>query len=474
VVRVEVDFADYRGLVAQREQALEEGVILVSSADFVPAVVRAGDEVVAARARLAEGPAVDLQADGTWPLEVRVEDDGRLLGARRFYLQDPALGLRWWAFTRSLEREGVRAADYRFVRLVFNGDDRGLYAFQEGPEGSGGVVAEFDADRLWEAVAHFDGDVEAAFSDPLANLSPFGYPYLEVDTARDADLDRVPSLVAQREEATALLHALQTGSRTPSGLLDVEGYARLLALAELWGVPEAVFPVNLKFRLDPATGRLEPVAFRGGALGEGGRLPLAATHGDPQVQEAYVREATRVSHPDYLVGLEDDLGAGWAELRAELGKDAGEAPWEDLAHRAALVRRSLRPVRPVFAYVAQPGGGTTGVLRVGVANALNLPVEVLGFDVGGATFIEVEDAPLVGGATALLGEGGAVLRAFDDGVLDYAYFDVPLSLVHRRDAELDFEGAVEVLVATRLLGGEVRQLTSAQQGLPALGLEGGE
>ena len=176
-----MNFDSYDAILGQREQALELGVYVPSGQDFVTATIQLDGSTVPVRMRLLEGPADHLGDDEKWGFELRTRQNQLLLDMQRFYLLDPAANnwLAEWAFARALEREDILAARYQFVHLTFNGADRGIYALQEGfanellaAQGrTEGVIARFDADLLWESIAHFGGDAQAAFADPVANLS---------------------------------------------------------------------------------------------------------------------------------------------------------------------------------------------------------------------------------------------------------------------------------------------------------------
>jgi len=467
-LQIDMKFAQYNVLLEQRTRALEENVILTSAKDFLPAVARVGDEVVAVQLRLMEGPAVGLTPTGKWPLELRVQEGGTLLGMQRFYLQDPELvgGQAAVALDRVLAREGVLTARLQQVRLIFNGDDRGIYALQEGFAGpfleaqgrSGGVIVGFDADPFWQQVAHFGGDLTAALADPVLDLG--GLHYLEADAFDDPAIDRDPLLQAQRDTALGLLRALQAGTRPASEILDVERYARFLALIDLWGLPERASPLNLGFYLAPGGERLEePVSFASSFPPyPDERLSLAVTYDDPQIQIAYAQEAARVSTPAYL-----------EELRAVFGEEFDAALWDRLAERQELIRRSLNPVRPVFAYLADPTPKSYGVLRVGVANVAQLPAAILGFDIGGLTFVELDPAWQCDAQDERVAEAdGVVLRAHDAGSrVRYVHFDIPLALVAAQ-AKLDPHGDFTLSVAVRVAGSSERVLVPARPGTPLL------
>ena len=133
--------------------------------------------------------------------------------------------------------------------------------------------------------------------------------------------------------------------------------------------------------------------------------------------------------------------------------------------------RDLDPVQPVLAYLGPPETTSDAVVRLYVANVLNLPVEIVGFDVHGATVLPAGREWLHDGSTEVLsGTGeGVVLRGFDrerSPAFDYVRFDVPLTEIHRRDSELDFMQPLDMQVITRIVGLERTQLTLAQEGYP--------
>jgi len=477
---VHMDFASYDDILDRREQALRDGVYVPSDRDFVAATIQLDGAVVPVMMRLLAGPADHLGDDEKWGFEVRTRQNRRLLDMQRFYLLDPAVNnwLNQWAFARALEREGILVARYQFVRLIFNGDDRGVYALQEGfanellaaqgrPEG---VIVRFDADLLWKSIAHFGGDAQAAYADPVTNLSATDFQYFEVDAFRDAAIARDPDLSAQRDDAIGLLRALQTGELRASDVFDVEQYGRFLALVDLWGAMQGVSLVNLHYYYNPTSARLEPIGFNANPLGSNGRLSLAATYGDPVMQTVYVREALRLSQPEYLGQLQTELEPELRRLQRAVSFEykAIESPWDELRHRQEQIRRSLDPVQPVLAYLGSPALTMSGTVRVDVGNVLNLPVEIVGFDIHGATFLPAERRWLRDVSAELLTDrdGRIVLRAFDAArtpVIRYAHFDIPLTEIHRLDSELDFMQELDVRVATRILGLSTTHLTLARR-----------
>jgi hypothetical protein len=480
---VEMDFTSYDGILDQRERALQAGVYIPRKRDFVTATIRLNASAIPVRLRLLGGPADHLGDDEKWGFEVRTRDDCQLFGMQRFYLLDPVVNnwLSQWAFARALEREGILAARYEFVHLILNGDNRGTYALQEGfandllvaqgrPEG---VIVEFDADLLWESIAHFQGNAQAAYTDPIVNLSASDFQYFEVDTFRDALIASDPTLSIHKDSAIGLLRALQTGELKASNVFDVELYARFLALVDLWGATQGTSLVNLRYYYNPVSARLEPIGYNANALGSDARLSLAAAYDDPVLQAAYVREALRISQPEYLDQLQTELDPQLQRLKRAVSTEYKgiEPPWDELRTRQEHLCRSLDPVRPVFAYLGSPTLAMSGTLRVDVGNVLNLPVEIIGFDIDGATFLPVDRGWLEGESAGLLTDhvDKVVLRALDtdrSAVIRYAHFDIQLADIQRLDSELGFIQEMDVQVATRILGLSKTHLTTARHGYP--------
>lgn len=479
---IDMPFANYNDtILRQRNEALSSGVYLGPEEDFANADIQFDGEQIPVRLRLQQGPASHLGDDEKWNLEVRTRDDRQLLGMQRFFLIDPADNnwLNEWAFMETLRREGLLAPRYHFVNLIFNGDDRGIYAVQEGfgaelmtSQGrQEGVLVEFDANLLWEATRQFEGDTAAALQDPVTNLSTTNFQLFEVDTFRDATIAENELLSAQKDAAIGLLRGLQSGELAASDVFDVELYGRFLAVVDLWGALEATSLLNIRFYYNPESGKLEPVGFNGNALGQDGRISLAATFDDPALQTAYSEAAARLSQPDYLNALQEALEPEWQTLqRAIRGEHNSTLPWDALAARQNQMQLSLAPLQPVFAYLGPPSLSMEAIIQVDVANVLNLPVEILGFDIDGATFLEVDPAWLRESDAVFLPaeDGRLILSSINDGEnpVRFARFHLPLTTIVQLDSELDFMQEPEILVATRILGQERPQLTAARPGYP--------
>jgi hypothetical protein len=479
VLALDVNFENYSGLLRQREKALAGGILFDEDADFYPAAIQADNEEIPIRIRLLPGAARQLNDGEKWNFEIETRDNRELFGQTRLNLIDPADNnwLGEWAFMRALQHEQLPAAGYDFAQLFLNGENRGIYALQEAfasilpaaEERPQQVIVAYDTGPLWEAVSYFGGDTAAAAADPVTNFATNDLRFVAIEDSRDPLVNDDELLRAQMERAQTLLLGLQRGDLAAAQVFDVEQYGRFLALADLFGAPAALSPFNLRYAYDAGSDRLSPIGINGDALAEDARIPLAAAYQDPQLQAAYAAAAAYYGAPAFLADLQAALDPELQPLSQAVGVNGNrDELWATLAERQSRLRRSLQPAQPVIAQLGPPERAQEAIIEVNVANAINLPLEILGFDIDGATFLDMNPAWLTAGAEYVSGEDGRIVLPPVSGEaprrLNFVTFELPVTEIIKQDRELDFLNEIEVQVATRVLGLEETQLTPAAAG----------
>lgn len=390
---IEVAPADFARIEAKREEALQLGVLLATGSDYVPATIRLGHDEIPVELRL-KGDWADHFAHDKWSFRVRTLGENYLFGMRVFSLQDPSTRtfLNEWVFLQNLRLEDVLAVRYHFVRVVLNGKYKGIYALEEGfskelfeaQERREGLIIRYDEDLVWEYRAFYDDQ-----------LIPRGVnEFYIIDEFQSGRINADPILSVQRDIAVGLLRALWTGERNGAEVLDLETTGRFLALTDLWNAHHGLIWHNLRYYYNPVTTRLEPIAFDSHPLAsvldpEMVGLPQSAFYHDPYLQAAYVRELQRINQPGYVELLEAQLGPEFDVLRAvlqpEFGPDVLLPPWDVLRRRQDLIGQVLNSHQMVYAYVQYPRvqHPTTTTLHIDVGNLLDLPVEIVGFEIDG-------------------------------------------------------------------------------------------
>lgn len=388
--------ADLSRLEARRRRALEEGVLVASDADDVPAEIGYGGRRMKAKVRL-KGHFLDHLEDEDWSFGVNLSAGESVLGMTRFSLMHPRRRhyADEWLLLRVLRREGLLALRYEFVRLDLNGRDLGLYALEEHFNSKGllaasrrsdGPVVRFDDENFWRDMRRTGADEDSAGAAGMQELAAAAPTVF-----RAAHFASDPALAAQAAAATALLEGARSGTVPASNVFDAARMGRFFALSELlMGLHGAATPLNLRFYYDPLAARLEPIGYDANESEPGESFSrdwagfpaealrdetgfYARLFADRAFLAAYIRALDEVTAPGWLEGALAGAGAppsfeGYSFPRAALERNR------------ARMRARVDPERALSAFVVRDEAGG---LELEAGNLLALPVEVLGVSVDG-------------------------------------------------------------------------------------------
>ena len=132
LIKMDMNFKNFQTIAAKRTEALDQGILFASDADFVSADLKLDSLAVPIRARL-KGDWVDHLRGNKWSYRIEVKGDQHLLGMSRFSIQHPATRkyVLEWGFFKNLRMEGILSPRYDFIELVFNGENKGFFALEE-------------------------------------------------------------------------------------------------------------------------------------------------------------------------------------------------------------------------------------------------------------------------------------------------------------------------------------------------------
>ena len=481
---VDMKLKHLRKVEAKREEAIQRGILFSSDDDYVPAQLRFDGRGIPVKMRL-KGDTWPHFAGDKWSFRIKLNEDDRLFGMRRFSIQSPATRgyIDGWAALENFSHEGVLSPRLSFVNITFNGADKGIYALEEFfakemVEAQGrrsGVIVAFHEDIFW--IRRDQLAVPASIRQELFHyenaVDPQDHRSRIIDTFASGAVQRDPALVKQRDEAIRLLRGFQQQTLRPSEIFDIRLLARYLAIVELWSAPHGTAPNNIRFYYNPISARLEPV---GSEPGPGFRVDsdtaslfalettwVREALEDPVVAGAYVEELRRVSSEEYLHELEAAIGKDLELSLVALHREWPQltTPWGKLRARQEVLRATLRPPSLVQALHLPSGvemngpalGETNPSAIIHVANMFPLPTEVIGF--------KVDDGPLVAATDFLatsdlsrvqVAEGAVVLGARRPGEsLSFAVFSGPVPAQGVSD---QLEGASAIMVVNRLIGSD--------------------
>ena len=394
-VFLDIPFDAMLQIETKRDEALAIGVLYASDDDFVSATMRYNDEQTLNIKLRLKGDWVDHLAGDKWSFRVHVtENDGAVLGMRRFSLQGPQTRtfMSDWGFHQTLFREGILATRYHFVNVIINGEHKGVYALEESfsedllesQERREGIILRFNEDLLWYDWGNFIntntdlGRFWLVDNPANSEITPF----------RGTRVDGNETLSEEFQAAEALLSSLQQGLLSADQALDEDLWGRYFAITDLWGGGHGTAWHNDRFYFNPVTSLLEPVAFDAYVFHPSFSrdqlaFPFYASRlfESPGVQKAYVETLERILAPGYLEALRAEIGPeleGYYKLLLdEYADDPNlQLPWETLETRRDLLARNLNPEQPIRGYyhLVEQNGET--FLQLDLINLMVLPVQI--------------------------------------------------------------------------------------------------
>jgi len=352
VVSITVDDAAMEQLYAVVERARDLGVIEQEGNGYVDGEFNVampggseGSGDFKGKLRI-KGKMTDHVEGEKWSFRVVAKKSGGFLGMKRFSLQHPGTRnyLCDWFFHRLMKGEGIIALRYGFCKVKLNGEDLGVYAYEEhfGPEllenndRVPGPIVRFDPGLFWlHRTQGIDGSAkvdDAYGAYQAASLDAFGTDDIALD----------PQQKRYFEQAIALMDGFRRGRLKANEVFDVERTARRLALLDLVGGHRSMDWSDVKFWFDPLAQRLEPISYEStsaeriaqlagawrvtGPFSESDDLHTALFK-DPEIFSAYVRSLERYARKEWLDSAFTALAGALDTASATL---YGEFPYKEL------------------------------------------------------------------------------------------------------------------------------------------------
>jgi len=393
VVALKVDQADMDALQGVVDAARDRGVIMREGNDYVPGEFTAAGTTFKVKVRI-KGKMADHVTGDKWSFRVLAKKDHGFKGMQRFSLQHPGTRnyLCDWFYHRLMRGEGMVALRYGFVRLTFNGDDLGVYAYEEhfGPEllaNNGrmkGPIFRFDPGLFWEHRLNMIEKVR--YNEPFA-----AYQAAAIDAFGSGGLEKDSVQLGYYADAVGRMMAFRRGELPASQVFDTDLIAKRHAILDLVGGHHSMDWSDVKFYYDPVLRRVEPIAYESfsafpirtlagsdryiGTIAQSMDLHDAYFN-DPEVFAAYVHQLERVSRPEFLDSAFTALAPALDSASAIIYR---EFPYKELDRQLyrknqLVIRRLLDVPKGFHAYAAMD----PDTLRITVIPIEGLPIEVFG------------------------------------------------------------------------------------------------
>ncbi|MBK9195456.1 MAG: CotH kinase family protein [Flavobacteriales bacterium] len=393
-IALEVKDAGMSQLEAVVDSARRRGVIMPEGNDYVKGKFTVNGLETKCKLRI-KGKLNDHVKDEKWSFRVIAKGDGGFLGMKRFSLQHPGTRnyLCDWFYHQLSKGEGIVALRYGFCKVSLNGDNLGVYAYEEhfGPElleNNGrlkGPLVRFDPGLYW--VHRLNGMQDRDFEEAYAD-----YQAAALDAFDSEDLVNDPEQMRYFKEALLLMDGFRSGRLSAAQVFDIRKMAKRHAIIDLVGGHHSMDWSDVKFYYDPGAQRLEPVsyesfsAFPTKKLAGSGKFTGKSNAGaelhdalfnDADFFAAYVHELEHVSRAEYLDSTFAAIAGALDTASATL---YGEFPYKELDRsiyykNQDIIRRSLNVPKAVHAYLEYVRHGS---VVVGLDAINSLPIQVVG------------------------------------------------------------------------------------------------
>jgi len=340
-----------------------------------------------------KGKMTDHVKGDKWSYRIKTKKGKLIFGMHRFSIQHPGTRnyMYEWMHLNMAREMGIMALDYRFVRVVFNGKDLGIYAVEENfdkelafnNKRSLGPVFRFDPDAFWEyrLLGHRGFKIkpeytqfQSAFIDPMRSWS-------FEDSVQQMYL----------EEALILMNAFREQKAGASEVFELDLFAKRYALLDLIGGFKSVDWSDLKFYYNPLTKKIEPIAYESfsgfkirGLIGFNNFFPGKPYHedfhtllfSDPAFYRLYYHYLQEFSKPDFI---DDFLTENDSAIAHNIQIINNEFPYKRFDRRvydynAKVIQKLTHPRYPLHVFVSEAKGSF--VVKVGNSSAL--PIELSG------------------------------------------------------------------------------------------------
>ncbi len=256
LLELQINQANYKQIKEKREEALQVGLLFTTKDDFVPADMRIETLEYPIDIRL-KGDLLDHIKGDKWSYRIQLKNNDLWRDMSVFSIQNSAARshLAEWYMHQLFRLEGVMSTRYDFIKLEENGNQKGVYAYEEhftdellvAHKKPIGPILKHNDDAYWKNIQK---DVKPFYWTKAVDLELF-------NTAHKGEPDFMKSF----EYAKSMLQGFLNSERSAEQVFDVDKMAKYYALMELSHGFHSQQITNIRFYFNPLSAKLEPIAF---------------------------------------------------------------------------------------------------------------------------------------------------------------------------------------------------------------------
>lgn len=256
LLELQINNENFKKIKQKREAALKKGLLFTSRSDLVPADIRIGDESYAVDLRL-KGDLLDHLRGEKWSYRIELKKNARWNRMSEFSVHNSKARshIAEWLMLQMLSNEGIITPLYDFIKIEENGIAKGVYAYEEHFTDE---LLLRNKRQIAPILKHND---DAYWENVQKELEPFYWTKaLEIDLFNKNNSGD-PNFMESFEYAKSMLQQFLDKEISAGDIFDLDKMAKYYALMELSHAFHAQQITNIRFYVNPVTGKLEPIAF---------------------------------------------------------------------------------------------------------------------------------------------------------------------------------------------------------------------
>ena len=390
-VFINIKFKNFLKLEEKRNEALL--IKVLKSDKYVPANIIFGDKKVNVNIRL-KGDLLDHLEGKKWSFRIKTKGEKTIFGMKQFSIHHPKTRnyIYEWGFHKFLKTEGLIALRYKFIKVVLNGENLGIYAVEEHFEKrliennnkKAGPIIRFNEDLFWESVINSKKDNVYPLHDYSRVFSS------NIDSFKTNDILSDSTEFKNFSKAISLLESFRSGEKSTREVFDIDLLSTFYAMIDLYGANHALSWTGLRYYYNPITSYLEPIGFD--ALGgwpinslvsdidnninsndTGIKDYMSLIFDDYEFYRMYIEKLTKFSEKSYLDSVFSQIDK---ELNENLNILYGEWPFVKfdkgiLYKNQNVIKQFLNPPKAIQVYTNFKNNDK---VQLSISNIQTLPV----------------------------------------------------------------------------------------------------
>lgn len=361
-----------------RKKALEKGYITRKEKQYLKANVNNSSANIKLK-----GDWTDHLKTDKWSFRIKLKDTS-ILGCSIFSIQHPKTRdfLNEYFLHNWCEKEDILTTKYDFLNVIFNEEDKGVFAYEEHFNWSllerynrpKAPIFKFFEDDLFDHYK-WKWQYEEKFFPPVIEAAP-------IEAFQFNEIKNDNQLIQLWEEGRALIFDMQWGLKEAKDLFDFENAAKYYAIISITKSYHALTWHNQRFYFNPNTKKLEHILYDGsnedakawvwkpvyGYYGEHSKLSkhnIECHHTllfqDAEFIKLYIQYLEKFSDPKYIRNLIEKETPGLEKYRKAILADSErwmlseEITKEDLLDTSLLLlnAKKIRSYLPEYKTLTQ-------------------------------------------------------------------------------------------------------------------------